>query len=191
MTAITFDPELGRRIALAYDALPRDLDSMSGPKRRRAFDSWRAMAADEVRLFTQATRRYCIRPWLGAGQPYSSSGDMREDVRVRRHLFVFTGGDPHPVRSADETYRGRAVHDIYAHALPGHSFSPDGELCAWLAQRELYCDEAQAALATDNLGPTAWYYFHPSNEGKPHAERRWPEQKFGLLPRELWEPLIV
>lgn len=184
-----FDPVRGREIALAYDELRTFVQAVNTAEYQNTRCAWDALREDEVRLFTRASKTYHIQPWPAEGQPYASSAAMREDVRQRRHLFVFMGGGPHAYLSEDDTYRGRAVHDIYAHALPGHSFSPDGELRAWLVQREMYGMLAQPALATDNLGPTAWYYFHPSNEGKPHAERQWPEQKFGLLPRELWGDL--
>lgn len=183
--AVAFDPALGRKIALAYDELYVSLFDCPGARR-----AWDAMAADEVDLFTRATQRFHIQPWPGDGQPYADSAAMIADVLLRRHLWVFAGGDPHPVRTGMETYRGRAVHDIYAHAIPGNSFSPAGELAAFRVSMPLYSTQALPALATDNLGPTAWYYFHPSNEGKPHSERRWPVQKAGLLPRELWERLL-
>jgi hypothetical protein len=179
---MTFDPVFGRAIALAYD----ELEGCGLAARR----SYAAMARDEWKQFRAAIRYIQINIWRGEGQPYANSAAMRQDVLQRRHLWVFAGGNPHPCRSFMETIRGRAVHDIFAHAARGHSFSADGELAAFIASARLYSPEALPALASDNLGPTAYYYFHPVNAGKPHAARVWPTQKAELLPGYLWRHFL-
>jgi hypothetical protein len=83
------------------------------------------------------------------------------------------------------------VHDVFAHALPDNDFSPDGELRAFVAHACMYAEAALPALASDNLGQTAYYYFHPRNAGKPHAERVWPDQKVALLPEALWRDYLA
>lgn len=173
-------PDQWRGLALAYDALPRYSEE--------ARPAWDAMAADEARQFG-TLERYRVEPWRGDGQPYSCSAAMIQDVRTRRHLSVFSGGSAHPCRDAGQVFRGRAVHDIFGHAFPGNDFSPAGELAAFLAHRWMYSRAALPAVFCDNLGQTAYYYFHPVNAGKAHAARVWPEQKVAMLPRELWRGL--
>jgi hypothetical protein len=180
MTVIAY-PVIGRKIALAYDELER-----YNPAARA---SWDAMARDERRQFDVAGKNISINAWRGKGRPYLSSADMRADVQAG-HLWVFEGGNPHPCRAPAEVFRGRAVHDIYAHAASGANFGPDGELEAFIQHARAYSPEALPALACDNLGQTAWYYFHPVNEGRPHATRVWPEQKVDFLPEGLWRGFI-
>ena len=179
-----FDPVLGRQIALAYDTLAR-----YNPAARYSFD---AMAADERAQFIDLARDDLIEfaPWPRPDQPYANSAAMRADVNGNRHLWVFIGGNTHPCRNALQVYCGRAVHDVLGHAWPGNDFSPDGELAAFRAHAPHYSNAALPALACDNLGQTAYYYFHPVNEGKKHGDRIWPEQKVDLLPEFLWWPFL-
>lgn len=174
-------PAQGRAIALAYDALA-EWNPAAAP-------TWRAMAADERRQLELARLVTVIEPWQGDGQPYSGSRAMRADV-LAGHLYVFAGGNAHPCRTPAEVFAGRAVHDIFGHALPGFDFSPAGEVGAFRAHAPMYSAAALPALACDNLGQTAWYYFHPSNAGRPHSQRRWPAQKVDFLPEELWRPFL-
>jgi hypothetical protein len=183
MVNMRFDPAVGLAMALIYERLPVE-DVYAAP-------SFYCMARDEREQFDALALEVIVEPWPHAGQPYCDSRAMRQDVLNRAHLYVFTGGSPHPYRDAGETYRGRAVHDAYGHAWPGHDFSPDGELRAFVAHAAMYSKEALPALATDNLGQTAYYYFHPRNVGKPHAERAWPEQKMALLPEALWRDYLA
>jgi hypothetical protein len=131
-----------------------------------------------------------IEPWRGAGQPYRGSVEMRADVLLRRHLWVFAGGNDHPLRTPQEVFRGRAVHDIYGHALTGAGFGMSGELIAFREHARLFSPEALPALACDNLGQAAYYFHHPVNVGKPHTERVWAEQKVDFLPAHLWRHLL-
>lgn len=176
-------PNQWRALALAYAALP-----VYDPL---AVMSFRVMAADELRQFAALAPVIAISAWRGDGQPYASSAAMRADVLRRRRLSVFAGGNRHPCRDAGETFRGRAVHDVFGHALSGADFSPAGELRAFIAHSRMYQPRALPALASDNLGQTAYYYFHPVNEGKPHSARVWPEQKAAQLPEGLWRDLLA
>ncbi len=176
------NPDAWRAIAIAYDAL-----AVYNPAARASFD---AMARDEKTQFRQLAHAIRFEPWRAAGQPYANSAEMRADVIGRRHLYVFEGGNPHPCRTPLEVYRGRAVHDVLGHAWPNNNFSPAGELAAFRAHAPRYGWDALAALACDNLGQTAYYYFHPLNAGKPHALRVWPEQKVDFLPDHLWRGLL-
>jgi hypothetical protein len=91
----------------------------------------------------------------------------------------------------------RFVHDIYGHATEGHQFGPRGEEGAWLAHSKMYSRKARRALTTETRGQNSWVNFgsHLRNpdgslpsKGDPNfvppQNRRFADQKIGLLPEE-------
>jgi hypothetical protein len=103
---------------------------------------------------------------------------------------VFEGGEPHPYRTPEQAYRGRAVHDLFAHARTGFEFGPTGELNATRMHAQMYSEKALPALIVDNIGNNSWVNFSDANEGLPQGKRAFPEQKVDLLPRSLWDRLL-
>lgn len=184
LSYIPFDPAAGKQIARAYDQL-RDVNP--DPAVKAAFD---AMALEEEQMFNIASKYIKIESWTKEGQPYKNSAEMRADVFGKNHLWVFAGGDPHPYRNPDQVFRGRAVHDLFAHARTGFEFGPNGELNATRMHAQMYSENALPALIVDNIGQNAWVNFSDANEGLPPAKRAFAAQKVDLLPRALWARLL-
>lgn len=98
----------------------------------------------------------------------------------------------------------RAVHDVFGHINGFNSFSCLGELRAALNHMKLYSEEACQAMLSETVGQICWYYFGPhlceivvrgkEEIVKMHDQfkknRRYPEQKAVLLPKELYEPIF-
>jgi len=106
---------------------------------------------------------------------YGSSIVMLHDINVNKHLRVYTGGKPHPYLK-ENNLKFRAVHDYFGHAVANSDFSFEGELRAYLSHSSILSPLAQAALATEVLGSTAWYY----ENGETYAP-----QKAIILPKVL------
>jgi hypothetical protein len=181
---IQMDPAVGKQIARAYDqlqALNRDETV------KEAFD---AMALEEEQMFAAVSQFIKIEPWTKEGQPYDSSAAMRADVFGNNHLWVFQGGEAHPYRTPEQVFKGRAVHDLFAHARTGFEFGPTGELNATRMHAQMYSHVALPALVVDNIGQNSWVNFSDVNEGKPQGEREFAAQKVDLLPESLWGKLL-
>jgi hypothetical protein len=183
-------------IADAYDALPQVDDS---PEVRRAYSA----LADEI----QAQWDYAINkmgmtfePWVDEGQPYANSREMVEDVQKNKHLYFFTGGEPHPLLGEPDATgltindKLRAIHDLFGHAAEDYQFGPRGEENAWIKHSQMFSPLAQRALTTETRGQNSWvnygkHNYNPDGTPKniPAAERPFAQQKVALLPEEFWD----
>jgi hypothetical protein len=181
------DPEVLRRIALAYAALRED-----------ASDDPAVHAAYLAFALETARQWEFIKDWLNveftSDDPYGpNSAAMFQDMRENHRLKIYTGGPPHPIMSKiihPETGQNmnnifRAVHDTFGHYREGNSFSESGEFNAYLDHSAMYGPQAKRALATETLGQNAAFNRSPQNEGKPNPEKAFPPQKADLLPEEL------
>jgi len=147
-----------------------------------------------------------VEPWPGRGEPYQNSVEMCCDVETRRHLFFFTGGEPHPFLSSFDMGMGvsvneqfRVVHDVFGHAAGGFGFGPRGEENSWLIQSQMFSPLAQRALTTETRGQSAWFNFgrhlYDKNGVLLHmvaSERPFARQKVALLPLEFtnWQRVL-
>lgn len=138
---------------------------------------------------------YRLEPWQQEGQPYANSREMTDDVRDNKHLWFFTGGEPHPLLShltawiingVQLNYNDvfRAVHDCFGHAAEGYEFGARGEENAWIHHSMTLTTWAQRALTTETRGQNSWVNFGPYSH-LPVTERPYAEQKVFLLPAEL------
>lgn len=91
----------------------------------------------------------------------------------------------------------RFVHDFFGHSERGNGFGPVGEENAWDVHARMYTPLARRAMTTETRGQNSWVNFGPQmrNEDgslkKPSdpgylkaTERRFADQKMGLLPEE-------
>lgn len=188
--------QLSRDIAAAFIALPLVDNS---PETREAY------AQLEVEI--QQQWDYAINemgltfePWTQEGQPYASSREMVRDVRDNKHLWFFTGGEPHPfldVRRPDGltgTEKLRAVHDLFGHAAEDFQFGPRGEENAWIKHGQMFSPLAQRAMTTETRGANSWVNYGPQNYNEdgtrkniPPQDRPYAEQKVALLPEEFMD----
>ena len=120
-----------------------------------------------------------------ANEPYSDSDAMFRDMRLHKHLAIFTGGkltDDNPLNTyhlivaperkwwtANEMFR--AVHDILGHGKYNSPFETfEGELAAYQEHKKWYSPEAMPALYSETVGQLCVYYatgdFVPVQENK-------------------------
>lgn len=116
--------------------------------------------------------------------PYRDSKDMMDDLLQNNHLYVYSGGDDHPLFSRRENFKFRAVHDYFGHAAHGFAFGPKGEENAWVEHCKLFTPFARMALTTETRGQNSWVNFGPYSS-LPPDKRPYAKQKVFILPREL------
>lgn len=191
---VPLDEKLARRIADAYDKLP-ELDNSP-----ETVNSYGALAREVNQQWDFAIENLGItfEPWAKEGQPYANSREMVKDVKENKHLYFFTGGEPHPLLGEVDPKTGltmndkfRAVHDLFGHAAEDYQFGQRGEENAWIAHSQMFSPEAQRALSTETRGQNSWVNSGAHNyEGDrylniPVSERPYAKQKVALLPEEL------
>ena len=183
-TPLKADPERGKRIAAAYDALPKfslDSDTLA------AYRQFKKEVEHQYEFLKEH-----INFEHTAGDPYPNSAAMIQDVRDNHTLRVYMGGERHPLLgepdsdglSANDKFR--AVHDVFGHAMRGYQFGPSGEESAWGEHSRMFSPLAQRAMTTETRGQNSWFNFSPQNIDKPVSQREFAEQKVGLLPEEFW-----
>lgn len=185
-----------RDIAAAYEALPV-FDQ--GRETQEAY----AKLAEEI----QQQWEYAINEmgvtfeeWSQPGQPYASSREMVRDVRDNKHLWFFTGGEPHPLLNQPDqdgltmNDKLRAIHDLFGHAAEDYQFGARGEENAWIKHSQMFSSSAQRALTTETRGQNSWVNFGPQNYNEdgtkrsiPAAERPFATQKVALLPEQFMD----
>ena len=183
--------DMARRVAKAYDDLP---EVSRTPQTIKAYKA----LGDEIEqqwLYAKNDLGINMEPWRGEGQPYANSREMAADVRDNKHLYFFTGGDPHPFLGTVDPKtklslndKFRAVHDVFGHAAGDFQFGPRGEENAWIKHSQMFSPDAQRAMASETRGQNSWVNYGEHNYvgGKPTnvplADRPYAKQKAALLP---------
>jgi hypothetical protein len=177
---VPLDEGLAREIAAAYEALPTTEPHYDTEV------AYRALAYEVERQYRFAVWEMHVwfEPWTQAGQPYANSCEMQADVRDHRHLYYFTGGEPHAWLSQEQNDHFRAVHDLFGHAAEGYQFGPRGEENAWVHHSMMFSPIAQRALSTETRGQNSWVNYGPHAD-LPVTERPYAPQKAALLPERL------
>lgn len=192
------NPDLGKKIAQAYDELKHDPND---PAVKRAYDALIKETMDQYQAIKKSglkVRR--IEP--GQENPYKSSADLLKDIQENNQMWYYptTSGfgtgeaAGHPLlQKTAELYNDepmlandifRIVHDYYGHGKKGVGFGPIGEENAWRTHRQMFTPEAAKALTTETRGQNSWVNFGPkgeANRANP-ANTTYAEQKAGLLP---------
>lgn len=180
---VTVNPMLAWAIAAEYEMLPDVSDD------ERTSRCYLALEKEIVQQWLFITEHgYVLEPWTQEGQPYADSEEMCNDLRENRHLYFFTGGEPHPLlnyRWSTTGYTGnemlRAIHDVFGHAAEGYGFGARGEENAWIHHSMMFTPDAQKALTTETRGQNSWVNFGPFSD-LPVTERPYADQKAALLP---------
>lgn len=182
---VKVDEERARTIAAAYESL-EDFEDTRNADTIDAYEALREELVDQWNYIVWS--EYTLEPWTQDGQPYANSAEMRADVRDNKHLYFFTGGEPHPFLDSvvpETGYTGnemlRAVHDIFGHAAEGYGFGARGEENAWIHHSMMFSPLAQKALTTETRGQNSWVNFGPHSH-LPVTERPYADQKVALLP---------
>lgn len=89
--------------------------------------------------------------------PYSSMEEMREDVKEKGVLKIYTGESHHPIWTPEENWIFRAVHDALGHLAgykkgKGHRFDLRGEIGVYNRQLKVVSPQARDALFTELVG---------------------------------------
>lgn len=87
--------------------------------------------------------------------PYPTHHDLFDDIDHGTLRVMATGQDDHPIWSAEENDRFRAVHDYYGHFSAGVGFDRHGEYAAWIRHMATFGHLAQRALTTETRGQTS------------------------------------
>ena len=185
--------QLARDIAAAYEALPV-LD-----EGRETQEAYAALAEEIQQQWDYAINEMGVtfEEWSQPGQPYANSREMVRDVRDNKHLWFFTGGEPHPILNQPDQNgltmndKLRAIHDLFGHAAEDYQFGARGEENAWIKHSQMFSPLAQKALTTETRGQNSWVNFGPQNYNEdgtkrdiPAAERPFATQKVALLPEQ-------
>ena len=89
------------------------------------------------------------------GSPAAMAADLSENRRIKVQSTASTSGlaeGAHAFFTNEENDRFRAVHDVFAHATTGRSFSRHGEDAAYLAHAQTFPKVAHEALASETRG---------------------------------------
>jgi hypothetical protein len=193
---VEVDQRRAQTIAALYDELP--VNDSANPEVREAYAALASELREQWDYATSNGMRF--EPWTKDGQPYQNSTEMAADVRNNRHLYFYTGGDPHPLLNQVDPKTGltmndmfRAVHDYYGHSAGGYGFGERGEENAWLAHSQMFSMTARAAMTTETRGQNSYVNFGRHNydaQGNflniPRDKRPYAMQKVALLPSRFW-----
>jgi hypothetical protein len=188
------DQARARTIADAYDVLP--VDDRNNPQVKAAYAALTREIDEQWDHAVQSGMTF--EPWEEEGQPYQTSSEMAADVKANKHLYFYTGGNPHPLLDERDPETGlsandrlRAIHDYYGHAAGGYGFGPRGEENAWIAHSQMFSPNARRAMTTETRGQNSWVNFGRQNyaadgthTNTPLTERAYATQKVALLPDE-------
>jgi hypothetical protein len=173
---VEVDPNLARVIARVYHkakSVPRD------PFVKACYKSLTREVAVQFKILPVR-----ITPYGDGSAPYRDSKGMMDDLLKNRHLYVYTGGEDHPIFTRRENFKFRAVHDFFGHAAQGFAFGPRGEENAWIEHCKLFSPLARAALSTETRGQNSWVNFGPY-AAVPPDKRPYAAQKTFILPLPL------
>jgi hypothetical protein len=177
-----------RTIAIIWHGIGTEADPDSAA-------SYAAFVRETDRQFAQMTRT--VRVEFVSDDPYHGSGELFADLDARGSMRVYAtppAGPFHPVMTADENNRFRAVHDYYAHYVgrsgrDRNQFGPRGELAAWRAHLRMYSPLALPALSAETVAQNAWVNYGPHSD-LPPAVRPYSPQKGTALHPAIWLSLI-
>jgi len=193
---VDVDQHKAGTIADAYDKLP--VDDSANPAVRIAYQ---ALGTEIQAQWDYATTKGMhFEPWTKEGQPYQTSVEMADDVRANKHLYFYTGGEPHPFLSEPDKNglslndKFRAIHDYFGHTAGGYGFGPRGEENAWRAHSQMFSRDARKAMTTETRGQNSWVNFGRQNynpdgsyKNIPPPDRPYAVQKVAILPDEFVE----
>lgn len=171
---ITADPVWGPEIGRLYEESSPFITALA----RYAYARF---AVQVDRQFHRMTTVDGIRVEFQPDDPYDGHEDMLRDVRDNRRLKIYETADDqaHPLLSAEQNNRFRAVHDYYGHHGAGDgasvSFSRHGEEAAWVRHSQMFTGLARRAMTTETRGQNSVFIW--LNHG-----REFPVQKGILLP---------
>ncbi len=171
---ITADPVDGTRIGHLYLRTPSTPDL---PSVREAYADFTRQVEWQYDLMTRsaASGGDGVTVITQDQDPYESADEMFTDVRKGVLRVYRTAPDQaHPILSADQNDRFRAVHDFFGHFRSGRGFDRHGEEAAWVCHTRMFTGSGQRAMTTETRGQSSAFIW--VNKGV------FPDQKALLLP---------
>lgn len=173
--ALSVDPATESRIADTYDsaAYRAEFDARYPHETARAYAAFVRETDQQFRWLTDVVG---VRVSFLSQDPYcDASGEpdpaaMHADL-ARGVLAVWrtdAGSNPHPLLTAEQNDRFRAVHDVFGHGATGSNFSQLGELVAWHHHAAMFRPLARRAMTTETRGQSA-YVFTRGSFGPQYA----------------------
>jgi len=172
---IMADPVDGTRIGHLYT---RAVSRPDLPSVRDAYGAFIRQTDWQYDLLTRPVSKggYGVTVTVTEADPYPDADAMFADVREGRLRVYATSPDQaHPILSADQNDRFRAVHDYFGHFVSGRGFDRHGEEAAWVCHSRLYYGPAVRAMTTETRAQSSTFIW--INGGK-----EFPPQKAVLLP---------
>jgi GNAT superfamily N-acetyltransferase len=196
---VNLNPEHGKTIASAYEAMPHTPEH---PETQAAYNALIDETGKQFKhLINSGLKISRMEP--DQENPYKTSKDMLHDLHVNNHLWYypteqgFGAGEQsknHPMlKETGFKHNGvpllandifRISHDAFGHGLTNSAFGPKGEHASYLAHKEMFSPLAQKALATETMGQNSTVNFGKNaahNKANP-KNTIYAEQKAGLLP---------
>ncbi len=174
------DPVRAKRIADAYEQMA---DNPLDPNVQAAYQALTSEIRAQYDMLPITIEPIGPSEANHVGGKYRNSKEMMQDVMDNKHMWVFDGGDEHPLLSREDNFKLRAIHDYFGHAMFGYEFGPRGEENAWIEHSKMFSPLARQALTSETRGQSSWVNFGPHSH-LPASQRPYAIQKAGLLPEE-------
>jgi hypothetical protein len=120
---------------------------------------------------------------------YVTSGELHDAARAGE-VRVYDFEHNHPILTPTQNFMLRAVHDVFAHAMPRASFGPRGEFIGYLNHRLMFSPTAALAYATETHAQNSWFNYGPFSH-LPAIERPFAPQKAVIIPQEFRIPETI
>ena len=168
------DPVRGFETARAYKAA--QAAPSEAPGIRKSYHAMREETHKQYKFMTAPKEQggLGLKHEVTDEDPYPTSEHMANDVRsgtIKTFSTKATGG--HEYFSDRDNDKFRAVHDVFGHAAIGRGFSRHGEEAAYLSHRQMFPEQAQAALASETRGQNSYLNFG-ATQASP--EKSFPDQ---------------
>lgn len=117
-------------------------------------------AYDEIkRINNEIFERIPFKVIFTDDDTYASAKEMRERVIKEGVIYIYKGGEPNEYLTQEENWKGRAVHDVWAHLVCGCPFNFQGELNAYYEQRKYYPEWTWRVLFAEIPAQTSAFYY--------------------------------
>ena len=173
---------VAQAIAQAYEAM--DDNYSTSEETKKCYDALVFETIWQYRYFLAAGYKIEV----NNSEPYNSSQDMIEDLRVNKSIKIFSTESGFGANGITDEMREknpllapteftdcngvsllvndifRAVHDFFGHAELGNGFGAVGEENAWRCHSTMFSDLALRALTTETKGQNSWVNFSGIND---------------------------
>ena len=177
----TIDEKQAKRISDAFDAMK---DDPTNPEVAAAYKALAEETIDQFEFIVKAG--YNVE--INNNEPYSSSGEMIEDLRTNKRMKIFSTESGFGDEAITEKQRSenpllqrtkykdvngepllvndlfRFVHDFFGHAKRGNGFGAKGEENAWDVHSRMYTPQARRAMTSETRGQNSYVNFSGVND---------------------------